>query len=76
MSFLNENSIDRGIRIAVGLAMLAIGWSGLLHSLWGISFRLFGWYPMITGAIGWCPLYVLLDVSTRRGRSLDAGSRR
>lgn len=76
MSFLNESGADRAIRIVLGLTMLAVGWSGVLDDLWGIAFRLFGWYPLITGVMGWCPLYVLLDLSTRRERPLGDSSRR
>lgn len=72
MSFFNENGIDRGIRVALGLLMLAMGWSGVVGDLWGVALRLFGWYPLVTGAIGWCPLYALFDLDTRRGRPVNS----
>jgi hypothetical protein len=72
MSFFNENEIDRVVRVAVGLVLLALGWSGVVDNLWGIAFKLFGWYPLITGAIGWCPFYALFDFDTRRNSLLKS----
>jgi hypothetical protein len=55
----NESSLDRGIRVAVGLALLSLTVLGP-HTLWG----LLGLVPLVTGAVGSCPLYALFGVST------------
>jgi hypothetical protein len=60
---LNEGKIDRALRIAVGLALIAflLGLFGIDHAYaWG---RI-GLVPLITGLVGWCPLYSLLHVKT------------
>ena len=55
----NENALDRALRIAVGLALLAIVFVGP-RTWWG----LLGIVPLATGLIGSCPLYTLLGLST------------
>jgi hypothetical protein len=59
---------DRTLRIALGLAMLAVGWLDLVPGLWAAAFQLFGWFPLVTGIAGWCPGYVLLGCRTRAPR--------
>ncbi|NBZ89969.1 YgaP family membrane protein [Stagnihabitans tardus] len=59
----NEGSLDRLLRIGLGLALLV--WffldqgTGALH--WA---KLIGIVPLATGLIGSCPLYSILGVST------------
>lgn len=55
----NEHVIERVLRIAVGLALLAIAFVGP-KTPWGFL----GVVPLLTGLIGSCPLYTLLGVST------------
>lgn len=64
--FRNLSALDRSLRIAVGAGMLGAGWSGLLSGLPGIACGIFGWVPVVTGAIGWSPVYALLKISSRR----------
>lgn len=58
----NEGTVDRVLRVVVGLALLVAffmfpdaGWR------W---FALIGLVPLITGIVGTCPLYRLLGIST------------
>lgn len=69
MSYRNLSNLDRLIRILLGAFMLAAGWSGLGPGVWGIALKVFGWVPLITGLIGWCPVYALLGIRTRRAES-------
>lgn len=55
----NEHAIDRGLRIALGLALLALVFVGP-KTLWGLV----GLVPLTTGLLGSCPAYTLLGVST------------
>lgn len=66
MRYANLSALDRSIRIAVGLLMLAAGWAGLATDVWRIALQVFGWVPLVTGLIGWCPVYALLGLSTRK----------
>jgi Inner membrane protein YgaP-like, transmembrane domain len=66
MSYRNLSTLDRAIRVALGLLMLAAGWAGLTGGVWKVALEIFGWVPLITGLIGWCPIYALLGLNTRR----------
>lgn len=61
---LNVGGIDRILRIVVGLVLVVVGFfvlSGTLGTVVGIV----GLIPLATGAIGWCPLYLPFNISTR-----------
>lgn len=60
---LNEGKVDRAARVVLGVALLAavfvgpktwIGWLGLV--------------PLVTGLVGFCPLYRLLGIRTTSER--------
>lgn len=58
----NVGTIDRGIRIAVGLALIAayfLNGGGSYSWLY-----LLGIVPLATGLIGICPPYALLGINT------------
>ena len=55
----NEGSIDRGLRVVLGLGLLSLTLFGP-QTLWGLV----GLVPLATGAIGFCPLYRLIGLST------------
>lgn len=65
--FSNLAVWDRVLRIAVGLSMLGLGWSDLVDGVGGIALVTFAWVPLLTGILGWCPIYALIGISTRRG---------
>lgn len=55
----NEGTVDRVVRAVAGLALVgaaatgAIGWWGWI-----------GVVPILTAAMGWCPLYTALGINT------------
>ncbi|MBL8790152.1 MAG: DUF2892 domain-containing protein [Rhizobiales bacterium] len=55
----NEGSIDRALRIIVGLGVLSLAFVGP-QTPWGYI----GIVPLLTGLIGWCPAYTLLGINT------------
>ena len=55
----NVGGLDKSLRIAAGLALLALGAFGPL-GWWG----LIGFVPLATGLIGNCPVYNLLGLNT------------
>jgi hypothetical protein len=57
---LNEGTLDRAVRVVLGLALLALVFVGP-HTWMG----LFGLIPLVTGLVGFCPLYRLLGLRTR-----------
>ena len=68
MSYQNLSSLDRTIRILLGLLMLGAGWTFRAGEMeiWLIALRIFAWFPLVTGALGWCPVYAILGLSTRK----------
>lgn len=55
----NEHTIDRAVRVVLGLALLSLTVLGP-HTLWGLV----GLVPLLTGLAGHCPLYRVFGVST------------
>ncbi len=55
----NEGKIDRIFRIIAGLGLLSLVFVGP-QTLWG----LFGLVPLLTGAVGFCPLYKIFGFDT------------
>jgi hypothetical protein len=64
--FSNLAGWDRVLRIVLGVAMLYLGWSDLVNGLGAIALVIFAWVPLLTGALGWCPVYSMLGLSTLR----------
>jgi len=54
----NVGSVDRLIRLIVGLVTLGIGY--YYQSWWGAI----GAVMLLTAAIGWCPPYAIFKIST------------
>jgi len=61
---LNESNIDRVIRVIVGVVLLYLSFGGVLSGAPAIVADVVGVVMLLTGAIGFCPLYTLLKVST------------
>lgn len=57
----NEGSLDRILRIALGLALLSLALVRP-HAAWGWL----GLVPLTTGLVGFCPLYRLIGIDTCR----------
>lgn len=55
----NEGTIDRVLRIVLGLVLLSLVFIGP-QTPWGWI----GLVPLVTGLIGTCPVYSVLGVST------------
>lgn len=55
----NVGGIDRILRIAIGLVLIALAATGTV-GWWGWL----GIVPLATGAMGWCPPYALFGFST------------
>ena len=62
---INESPLDRALRGALGLALLAAPLVGFAIAPW----NLLGLIPIVTALVGYCPLYALLGTSTCTARS-------
>ncbi|MFC5499387.1 DUF2892 domain-containing protein [Caenimonas terrae] len=51
--------MDRSVRVAVGVLLIGMALPGVIGP-WGYI----GVIPLLTGAVGFCPLYRLLGVSS------------
>jgi Protein of unknown function (DUF2892) len=56
---INEGTIDRTVRVVIGLALLSLTVVGP-KSLIGLV----GLVPLTTGVVGFCPLYKLVGLNT------------
>jgi hypothetical protein len=55
----NVGSVERILRIVVGVVLIALVFVGP-QTPWGWI----GIVPLLTGLVGWCPPYALLGVDT------------
>ncbi len=55
----NEGNLDRALRVIAGAGILSLAFIGP-QSAWGYV----GLVPLITGLVGYCPLYSLLGLNT------------
>ena len=55
----NEGAIDRAIRVAVGLVLIALVFIGP-QTAWGWLVLI----PLTTGIVGWCPAYAIFGIRT------------
>jgi hypothetical protein len=61
----NESTIDRIVRVVVGIALAALAIAGslaapLLYVVWAVAA-----IALITGVVGFCPLYAVLGFRTK-----------
>lgn len=56
---VNEGKLDRVLRVIAGLALLSLVFVGP-QTMWG----LIGIVPLLTGVVGYCPLYRVFGFNT------------
>ena len=57
---MNVGGIDKVLRILVGLALIA--WTFMGGPVWAWV----GIVPLVTGVVGFCPVYTILKMSTKK----------
>lgn len=60
----NEHTIDRAIRVVLGIALLSLVVIGP-KTMWGLV----GLIPLITGLVGSCPLYRIFKINTAQSQT-------
>jgi len=55
----NEGMLDRTLRVTAGLVLIGLAATDTI-GMWGYI----GVVPLLTGAVGWCPLYSLLSINS------------
>jgi hypothetical protein len=56
---INEGTLDRSLRVVAGLVFIGLAATNTI-GVWGYI----GVVPLVTGAIGMCPLYSLLGINS------------
>jgi len=56
---VNSGTIDRALRVIGGIALLGLAFTGNIGA-WGYI----GIVPLLTGLVGFCPLYSILGMNT------------
>ncbi|MEO8806926.1 MAG: DUF2892 domain-containing protein [Burkholderiaceae bacterium] len=56
---MNEGTVDRALRVVAGLLLIGLAASHVVGP-WGYV----GIVPLLTGAVGMCPLYSILGINT------------
>jgi hypothetical protein len=56
---INEGTLDRALRVIVGLVLIGLAATGKVAA-WGWI----GVLPLVTGVVGFCPAYAILGMST------------
>ena len=56
---INEGVIDRSLRVIAGLVLIGLAATGTI-GMWGYI----GIIPLVTGAVGMCPIYSLLGINS------------
>lgn len=65
MVIKNEHDIERAVRVALGVILISLG---VYHGgVIGVVLGVVGVIPLLTGTIGWCPVYTIFKFSTRKG---------
>lgn len=62
----NESSLDRIIRVVLGIALAALYFANVVVGAWGVVLLVVGVVLLLTGIVGFCPLYALLRIRTNK----------
>ena len=62
----NESSTDRIIRVVLGIVLLALYFTATVTGGLGVVFIVLGAIALLTGVVGFCPLYALLKINTKK----------
>jgi len=62
----NVANWDRIARVVLGIVLLVLGWGGVVTGGWGVFLKVIGFVPLLTGLLGYCPIYGLLKFGTKK----------
>ncbi len=60
----NESGFDRILRVLLAAAIAVLYFTGVLSGTWAIVLGVVAVILLVTGLVGFCPLYKLLGIST------------
>ena len=62
----NESTIDRIVRAIAAVALLAGAWLAGFGTVLGVSLAVVAGILLVTAAVGFCPIYGILGLSTHK----------
>jgi hypothetical protein len=65
---INEHPFDRLVRIVLAVALFTLVATGSVATPWLYLAGFVGAIMLVTGAVGFCPLYAILRISTLAAR--------
>ncbi len=65
---INESPLDRIIRVIAGIVLIALGLFGVASGAWLWITYILGAILLLTGIVGFCPLYRLFKFSTVKNK--------
>lgn len=60
----NEGTLDRILRVVLGLILLILALLQVVGGIWLWVAAIVGAILLVTGLVGFCPLYTLLKINT------------
>jgi hypothetical protein len=66
MGFINEARWDRILRVLAGIVLISLGLGGVIGGGLSVALVIIGFILLITGLVGWCPLYALFRIRTNK----------
>ncbi|MCU0486723.1 MAG: DUF2892 domain-containing protein [Anaerolineales bacterium] len=62
---VNQANWERIVRAVLGIILLYVGFGGVVAGTLGTVLGIVGALALITGLVGFCPLYALIKFSTK-----------
>ena len=62
----NESTLDRALRAILGIVLIYAWYAPWVSGIVGLVALVLGVVFLLTGIIGWCPLYSLFKMSTNK----------
>ena len=59
----NQGTMDRAARVLIGIIMTIVGFAPMSGGA-GIAVGVIGLILLLTGVVGWCPAYRLINFNT------------
>ncbi len=69
----NVGGIDRGVRVFVGLVLLALGFFHIVTGILAILAYVFGVIVLATAVFAFCPAWVPFGINTSGSKHVQAG---
>jgi fatty acid desaturase len=63
---VNQTNIERIIRVFVGMALALLFFTGIITGGWGITALVVGAVLLLTGVVGYCPMYSLVGIKVKK----------